>query len=116
MEPKATIRPALRRRVIERDGIYCRYCGFGPMRLRWGFDQKGRLRLYMDLTGPDLGTMLTLDHRRCEASGGATTAANLVVSCARCNQRKATKRAASSLLPRRPVCLLPAPIGMPPEL
>lgn len=55
----------LRRRVIERDGLRCVYCG-------------------VDL----LVNEVQLDHVVAEAKGGATSYDNLQVTCPKCNREK----------------------------
>lgn len=63
--PKARIPTNLRRMVIERDGPRCVYCG-------------------EDLVGQEIH----LDHVIPEARGGATSLANLQVTCRKCNLAK----------------------------
>ncbi|MBN8866010.1 MAG: HNH endonuclease [Solirubrobacterales bacterium] len=101
------IKEAVRLRVIQRDGLYCRYCGYGPMRIYWRRDRHGRVRLRVGTDGADLGTMLNLDHRKPASLGGSSTAGNLVVSCARCNMRKGTKRRRARLLDPQPISIVP---------
>lgn len=62
---KARIPTNLRKRVIERDGYYCVYC-----------DE--------DLSNAEIH----LDHVIPESRGGATTYANLQVTCRKCNLAK----------------------------
>ena len=62
---KARIPVNLRRMVIERDGPRCVYCG-------------------LDLVGQEIH----LDHVIPEARGGATSLANLQVTCRKCNLDK----------------------------
>ena len=57
----------LRRRVIERDGIHCVYCD----------DDLSNAEIHMDHVIP-------------ESKGGATTYANLQVTCRKCNLAKGT--------------------------
>lgn len=65
------IPPSIRRAVIERDGMVCRYCGHPVVRV-------SALASYR----PD---GLHLDHVQPWATGGEHTLENLVVSCADCN-------------------------------
>lgn len=58
----------LRRRYLAEDP-HCRYCGFGPLRLENS----------------------TLDHIEPKSRGGTDDPANLLLSCFRCNQRKADR-------------------------
>lgn len=62
---KTRIPTNLRRMVIERDGLRCVYCG-------------------VDLVGQEVH----LDHVIPEAAGGATSFANLQVTCRKCNLDK----------------------------
>src|SRR5690348_5152047 len=59
------IRPSVRRAVLERDGMICRYCGRTVSECR------------------DSANTLELDHVIAVRDGGASTADNLVVSCRR---------------------------------
>ena len=63
IDMKAVISYELRKRVLERDGNRCRYCG------------TRQLPFHMDHVYP-------------ESKGGETTFENLVTSCASCNHRK----------------------------
>jgi hypothetical protein len=64
---RKTVSPALRSRILERDGRVCRYCGrtIGPR------------------------SKFHLDHVKPASAGGETTEENLVVSCIPCNSSKA---------------------------
>lgn len=64
---KTRIPRHLRRRVIERDGLWCVYCG-------------------VNLEGDEVH----LDHVVAESRGGATTLDNLQVTCRKCNLAKGT--------------------------
>ena len=63
---RAGLKPAMREAILKRDGLNCRYCGKG-VPLEGAF----------------------IDHVRPVAMGGATHPDNLVVSCIKCNRRKA---------------------------
>lgn len=63
--------PSVRRLVIDRDGLECRYCGRPVVET---MDQR-----------PD---MLTLDHLTPRSRGGTNSADNLVVACRTCNGEK----------------------------
>jgi hypothetical protein len=66
VNPKKPIPRSIARRVYERDGRRCRYCG--------------------NTSGP-----FHLDHVYPESKGGETSVRNLVVACKTCNIRKYTK-------------------------
>ena len=65
LQNKARIPLNLRRRVLERDGLYCVYC-----------DE--------DLTDKEIH----MDHVIPESKGGSTTFDNLQVTCRKCNLAK----------------------------
>jgi 5-methylcytosine-specific restriction endonuclease McrA len=65
LQDKARIPLHLRRRVLERDGLYCVYC-----------DE--------DLTDKEIH----MDHVIPESKGGSTTFDNLQVTCRKCNLAK----------------------------
>lgn len=82
------LHPALRRRVYERDGWKCQYCGlqFDPKRT-WNPDS----------IAPYLGTgfsdyvFLELDHIHPLHHGGQDTEDNLCAACTPCNRKKSFK-------------------------
>lgn len=65
LQKKQRIPQNLRRRIIDRDGVYCVYC-----------DE--------DLTNAEIH----MDHVIPESKGGATTYHNLQVTCRKCNLAK----------------------------
>ena len=108
MSKRQKIPPKLREEVIQRDGLYCRQCGHGPMGVRWGCNQKGRVRLYNDWD--QLGDpVIELDHLVPVSKGGLNKSENLVVSCGNCNARKWNKPVATALRQPVPFTLLPRP-------
>ncbi len=70
----AYVRRSLRRRILERDHHICQICH------RPGHTD----------TGPDSRSW-HIDHVLAWSKGGATTAENLRLTCATCNQRKAAR-------------------------
>ena len=104
---RSKIRPQVREEVIQRDGLFCRYCGTGPMRVRWHYNPKGRVALYNDWNRLGDET-IQLDHLIPVSRGGENTAENLVVSCGTCNAKKWN----------RPLCgplRAPSPFRLPPK-
>lgn len=67
-----------RRRILDRDGWSCQYCG---ARLRW---LRVTLRFTLDETRP-----ANVDHIFPRARGGQNTDDNLISACERCNLGKA---------------------------
>lgn len=65
VKPKATISPALRKKIFERDAYRCKHCG-----------------VWEDLT---------VDHIKPEALGGTLDPENLQTLCRTCNCKKGTK-------------------------
>lgn len=63
------------RRLIERDGTRCHYCGV-ELSFEWSKDDQENYR--------------TIDHVKPQARGGKTLLENLVLACARCNWDKHT--------------------------
>lgn len=102
------ISPALREEVIQRDGLFCRHCGTGPMAIRWHYNRKGRVALYNDWNQPGDET-IELDHLIPVSKGGENTADNLVVSCRACNASKWNRIIATALRQPIPFTLLPRP-------
>lgn len=104
---RSKITPKVREYVIQRDGLSCRYCGFGPMKVRWHYNRKGRVLLYNDWDR--LGDItIELDHLIPVSRGGKTTPENLVVLCRTCNATKWN----------RPLCgplRAPSPFRLPPR-
>lgn len=102
------IPPRLREQVVQRDGLYCRHCGHGPMSVQWGCNQKGRVRLYNDWD--QLGDrVIELDHVIPVSKGGGNEPENLVVFCDGCNARKSNRSMATVLRQPVPFSLLPRP-------
>lgn len=66
-DPQRSPSPSLKRKIIERDGYICRYCG------------------------KPTGNMLQIDHIEPHSRGGYTEYDNLVVACYYCNARKRDK-------------------------
>jgi 5-methylcytosine-specific restriction endonuclease McrA len=101
--------------VIERDGIYCRYCGYGPMPVQWG-SHNGKFRLYcwFPSHNPSCRT-LEIDHVVPKTKGGGHKADNLIVACSDCNRRKLNRDLHGPLRRPWPIKLpaRPAPIVMP---
>lgn len=105
---RSKITPAIRQKVIERDGTYCRQCGHGPMLLRWDVSPKGKVKLYTDWN--ELGDrMLELDHIIPVSMGGDDSLDNLVVLCNDCNRRKWNRPLNRVLLAPAPLSFLPPP-------
>lgn len=73
---KRSAKPEKRRRLYERDGWRCAYCGW------WGGDAPDRL---------------TLDHLHPRAQGGGNGEHNLVTSCADCNHQRGDRDLAAWL-------------------
>lgn len=108
MARKKKISPKTRQEVIERDGLYCRHCGHGPMAVKWGVTPKGAVRLYNDWA--TLGDRtIELDHVIPESKGGASEAENLVVFCGDCNRRKWNRDLHTVLMAPAPLSLLREP-------
>ena len=108
MASKTKISQTVRREVIERDGVYCRYCGHGPMLLRWDVSPRGRVKLYNDWE--TLGDpTIELDHVIPESKGGSSKADNLVVLCGDCNRRKWNRELHRVLRAPAPLSFLPPP-------
>jgi 5-methylcytosine-specific restriction endonuclease McrA len=108
MATKTKIGPKVRQAVIERDGTYCRYCGHGPMLLRWDVSPKGRVKLYNDWKVLGDRT-IELDHVIPESKGGDSTEENLVVLCGDCNRRKWNREIHRVLRAPAPISFLPPP-------
>lgn len=90
-EQKADLRDsALKQRVYERDGGACRYCRSGVLGKKSGRNRDRRKVLQYDHIDPD--------------QPAGTDGANLVVSCARCNEYKGHRTPAES-----DMVLLPVP-------
>lgn len=64
------------RKLIDRDGVHCHYCG---VQLVWSdglsYQENG----------------LSIDHITPQTEGGETELDNLVLACRKCNTRKGTK-------------------------
>jgi 5-methylcytosine-specific restriction endonuclease McrA len=71
-------RRRIRRRIVERDGTSCVYCG-------------------ADLTGPTI----TIDHLTPLARGGSSGLANLVLACEGCNVAKGSALPLNFVILRR---------------
>lgn len=83
---------AVRRAIILRDGYHCRFCGIPvvdatvrrrirlryPDALRWGTTNREQHSAFQCMN-------LQFDHVVPHSRGGATTAENLVITCAPCN-------------------------------
>ena len=83
---------AKKKAILERDGVYCRYCGAGPLHFRWGWPWHGRgVRLYLG--------QIQFDHVVPFSKGGSHDLENLVVCCRRCNLSKHDGPAADLLEP-----------------
>lgn len=103
---------ATRIKVIERDGPYCRYCGFGPMRVDWEpHNRTGRYRIYGHV--PRLSVnghrQLDIDHVVPKSRGGSHDEDNLVVACSDCNRRKNNNDVHGPLRRPWPIKLPPRP-------
>lgn len=105
---KKKISPKTRQEVIERDGLYCRHCGHGPMAVKWGVTPKGTVRLYNDWATLEDRT-IELDHIIPESRGGSTKPENLVVFCGDCNRRKWNRDLYTVLLAPVPLSFLQKP-------
>lgn len=106
--PRPKIPPKLREEVIQRDGLFCRYCGTGPMSVQWDYNRKGKVRLYNAWNRLGDPT-IELDHLIPLSRGGENTAENLVVSCRSCNGRKWNRNLYAALRQPIPFSLLPRP-------
>lgn len=105
---KGKISPKTRQEVIERDGVYCRHCGHGPMLVTWRVSPKGRVKLYNDwITLGD--RTIELDHIVPDSRGGSSKAENLVVFCGDCNRRKWNRDLYTVLRAPAPISFLPPP-------
>lgn len=108
MSGRTKIPPKLREEVIQRDGLFCRYCGFGPMGIRWDYNPSAQVKLYNDWD--QLGDRtIELDHLVPVSKGGQNTAENLVVSCTVCNLSKQNRPMSTVLREPAPLTLLPKP-------
>jgi len=83
--PKSHIPADLRRKVFERDGKKCVYCG-------WTEDQKTPIGAY-------IGAMLSVDHVIPESRGGDTSLDNLTTCCTVCNRIKSDRTPEEAGLP-----------------